>query len=429
MYSSDATDKIGNYRWVICALLFFATTINYVDRQIIGLLKPLLEKEFNWSETHYSYIVSAFAASYAIGYFIFGNLIDKVGSKIGYTISIVFWSIAAMAHAFVKSTMGFGITRAFLGLGEGGNFPAAVKAVAEWFPKKERALATGIFNSGTSIGAVAAPLIVYWMAGSFGWRATFIITGALGFIWLLPWLWFYEIPSRQTRVSRAELAYIHGDDDNDGPTPEKLPIRKLLGAKDAWVFITGKFLTDPVWWFFLFWLPSYFSSNFNLDLKTPGLQVAIVYAATTFGSIGGGYWSSWLIKRGLTPVMARKYALLTFALLVTPILFVRLATDISTVVAIISLAAAAHQGWSANLFTIVSDIVPKNSVSSVVGIGGMMGSAGSTLFPFLVGFILDHYKLTGNLGTGYNLIFIICGSAYLIAWLFIHLLTRKLRPS
>lgn len=419
---------VGNYRWVVCALIFFATTINYIDRQIISLLKPTLETEFNWTETDYSYIVSAFVASYAVGYVIFGNIIDRIGSKMGYAISITFWSIAAMAHALVKSTFGFGAMRSLLGLGEGGNFPAAVKSVTEWFPKKERALATGIFNSGTSIGAVAAPILVYWMSDTYGWRQTFVITGAIGLVWLALWLVFYDIPSRQKRLSKAEFDYIHSDTNVAEEAKNiKIPLMELLAIKKTWAFIVGKFFTDPVWWFFLAWLPSYFASAFALDLKTPGSQVAVVYGATTVGSILGGYISSKLIKTGWAPLKARKVTMLIAALAVIPIIFARLATDVWAAVAIISLAAAAHQAWSANLFTIVSDTVPTKSVSSVVGIGGMMGAVSSTVFPLIVGFTLDHYKLMGNITTGYNLIFIFCGSAYIIAWLIINWLTSKLK--
>lgn len=419
----------GNYRWIICALLFFATTINYIDRQVIGLLKPTLELEFNWTESDYANIVMAFAACYALGYIIFGSVIDKIGSKLGYSISIIVWSVAAMLHAAVKSTLGFGVVRGLLGLGEAGNFPAAVKAVAEWFPKKERALATGIFNSGTSIGAVVAPVMVPWILGVYGWQEAFLITGALGFIWLVFWWLFYEIPSRHKKISKEEFEYMHSDNEHEteqGGNPIKWS--SLLGLKQTWVFIVGKLLTDPVWWFFLFWLPSYFSTTFNLDLKKPSLHLVIVYAATTVGSIAGGYLSSYLIKHGWTVLKARKTALLIAAIAVLPIMLARYATDIWVAVGIISLAAAAHQAWSSNIFTIVSDIVPKKAVSSVVGIGGMTGSIGATLFPLLVGFLLDYYKAIGNIGAGYNIIFIICGFAYLIAWLIIHLLTSKMKP-
>ncbi|PWJ58859.1 ACS family hexuronate transporter-like MFS transporter [Dyadobacter jejuensis] len=418
----------GNYRWVICGLLFFATTINYIDRQILGLLKPTLEVEFNWSESDYANIVMVFAACYAFGYIIFGSIIDKIGSKLGYAVSIIVWSIAAIWHAFVSSTFGFGAARALLGLGESGNFPAAVKATAEWFPKKERALATGIFNSGTSIGAVAAPLMVPWLLGSYGWQEAFIITGALGFIWLIFWWFLYELPSRHKKISQAEYNYIHEDEEVEAVDAKPIKWAVLLKLRQTWVFIVGKLLTDPIWWFFLFWLPSYFATTFSLDLKKPSLHLALVYTATTFGSIGGGYISSALIKKGWKPLKARKTTLLIFALAVLPIILAKYATDIWVAVGIISLAAAAHQAWSANIFTIVSDLFPKRAVSSVVGIGGMAGSLGSTLFPLLVGFLLDYYKDRGNIGAGYNVLFVICGLAYLLAWVIIQMLTKNMKP-
>ncbi|MGV3530586.1 MAG: MFS transporter [Flavisolibacter sp.] len=419
--------KIGNYRWLICGLLFFATTINYIDRQVIGLLKPVLEKEFHWSEVDYGYIVMAFASMYALGYVVFGSVIDKVGTKIGYSISVFVWSVAAILHAFVKSTLGFGVVRGLLGLAESGNFPAGVKAVAEWFPKQERALATGIFNSGTSIGAVVAPILVPWILGVYGWQEAFWITGALGFIWLVFWIIFYEVPAKQKRLKQTEYDYIHAGQPSTEVTT-KLKWTQLLGLRQTWVFIVGKVLTDPIWWFFLFWLPSYFADAFNLDLTKPSPQLAVVYLATTVGSVGGGYLSSYLIKKGWPVLKARKTTLFIVAIAVMPIFFARYATDIWVAVLIISIATAAHQAWSANIFTIVSDIVPKKAVSSVVGIGGMSGSIASTLFPLLVGSLLAYYKNAGNITAGYNLLFIICGSAYLLAWIIIELITKKMKP-
>ncbi|WP_162052957.1 MFS transporter [Pontibacter pamirensis] len=421
--------KVGNYRWVICALLFFATTINYIDRQVIGLLKPTLEAQFNWTELDYGYIIMFFSASYAVGYVIFGSVIDRIGTKLGYSISVVVWSIAAMLHAAARSTLGFGLVRGLLGLAEAGNFPAAVKAVAEWFPKRERALATGIFNSGTSIGAVAAPLLVPWILGAYGWQEAFIITGALGFVWLIFWWFLYEIPSRHKKLTPEEYDFIHIDNEPAvTETAGSLNWGRLLQVRQTWVFIVGKVLTDPIWWFFLFWLPSYFATTFNLDLTKPSLPLAVVYTATTFGSIGGGYLSSYLIKRGWPVLKARKTTLLIVAFVVLPIMTARYATDIWVAVGIISLAAAAHQAWSTNIFTIVSDIVPKRAVSSVVGIGGMSGSVASTFFPLFVGWLLNYYDLLGNIGAGYNILFIICGFAYLLAWLIIHLLTKRMKP-
>lgn len=421
--------KHGNYRWVICGMLFLATTINYIDRQVIGFLKPILETEFQWSESDYANIVMVFAGCYALGYAVFGNFIDRIGSKLGYAISITVWSIAAMLHAAARGTMGFAFMRGLLGFGEAGNFPAAVKVIAEWFPQKERGIATGIFNSGTSIGPILAPIMIPWLLGAYGWKEAFLITGALGFVWLVFWWIFYEIPSKQKRLSAAEYAYIHQDASSDKPVEKiSVPWSKLLGLKQTWVFIVGKLFTDPIWWFFLFWLPSYFATTFSLDLKKPSLHLAVIYTATTFGSIGGGYLSSFLIKKGYSALTARKTVMFIVAILVLPILLVRYATDIWTVVAIISLVTAAHQAWSTNIFTVVSDIVPKGAVSSVVGIGGMAGSIGSTLFPLVVGSLLDYYKAIDNLGAGYNILFTICGLAYFVAWIIIQWLTSRMKP-
>ncbi|MDN3582539.1 MFS transporter [Mucilaginibacter flavus] len=422
--------KARNYRWVVVSLLFFATTINYLDRQVIGLLKPVLEVEFKWTESDYGYIVMAFSTAYAAGLLVFGGFIDKIGTKLGYTISLIVWSVAAMLHAIVKSTFGFGVVRAALGVGESGNFPAAIKVVAEWFPKKERAFATGIFNSGANIGAVVAPVMVPWILGIYGWQMAFLITGAIGFIWLVFWWIFYEIPSKHKKVSQEELAYINSDSETASVTENETKIKwiELFGIRQTWTFVIGKFLTDPIWWFFLFWLPSYFSSTFNLDLKKPSLPLILVYTATSIGSIGGGYLSSYFIKKGWPVFKARKTAMLIFALCVLPIISAKYATNVWQAVALISLAAAAHQAWSANIFTTASDMFPKRALSSVVGIGGMAGSVGGILFPFLVGHILDYYKKGGHLLIGYNLIFLICGCAYLLAWFIMHLLSPKMKP-
>ena len=419
----------GYYRWVVCALLFFATTINYLDRQVIGLLKPTLELEYGWSESDYGNIVMAFSAAYALGLLLFGRIVDKIGTKLGYTISVLFWSIAAMLHAGVQSTLGFGAVRAFLGLSEAGNFPTAIKATAEWFPRRERALATGIFNSGTNIGAVIAPVAVPWILGAYGWRPAFLWTGAIGFIWLIFWWIFYEVPERQKRLSKAEFDLIHSDSETQEDLASKkasVPWLKLLGIRQTYAFIFGKLLTDPIWWFFLFWLPSYFAEAYNIDLKKPNLQLVIVYTATTIGSVGGGYLSSFLIRKGWLVFRARKVSMLFFAFCVTPIMLAPNAGNVWVAVSLISLAAAAHQAWSANIFTTVSDMFPKHAVSSVVGIGGMAGSIGGMLFPLLVGGLLDHYKALGNIVTGYNILFVICGFGYLIAWVIMHFLAPRM---
>ena len=421
--------QIKNYRWLIVALLFFATTINYLDRQIIGLLKPTLEKEFSWSETDFAHIVMAFTAAYAVGLLSFGWLIDRIGTRAGYSWSVIIWSLSGMAHALARSVSGFSIARIGLGLGEAGNFPAAMKAVAEWFPRKERALATGIFNAGTSVGVVMALIITPWILVDYGWQEVFWITGALGFLWLIFWLLLYEIPGRQKRITQGELKLITDDHGSRENETGKANIKwyRLFTFPQTWAFVTGKFLIDPIYWFFLFWLPSYFSSTFNLDLTKPSLQLMIIYAATTVGSISGGYFSSWLIRRGWPTLKARKAALLIFATLELSIIAAQFITDIWVAVALISVAVALHQAWATNMFTTASDMFPKEAVSSVVGIGGMTGAIGGILFPLLVGHLLDAYKADGNLAGGYNVLFTVCGLTYLLAWTIIHLLTPSSR--
>lgn len=419
---------MGRYRWTVCALLFAATTINYIDRQVIGLLKPTLTTVFHWDNTTFGTINGIFQFFYAFGLLSFGWLVDRVGTKIGYTVSILIWSVFAMAHALARSTFGFTIARSGLGLGESGNFPTAIKSVAEWFPKRERALATGIFNSGANIGAVVAPIMVPLILASFGWQMAFIVTGSLGFIWLIFWLIFYEIPSREKRLGQAEYAYIHSDDD---PVPDsgdhaKVPWSRLLGIRQTWAFIFGKFLTDPIWWFFLFWLADYFNKTFALDVMKPGWPLVIIYSSTTIGSIGGGYFSGALIKKGWPVYKARKTVMLIFAFCVVPVFTVQYFHNMWMVVALISLAAAAHQAWSANIFTTCSDMFPKKAVSSVTGIGGMAGSIGGIIFQPLVGWILDYFTRTQNVTLGYNFIFMICGGAYLVAWVVMHLFAPKM---
>ncbi|MBU6220082.1 MAG: MFS transporter [Bacteroidetes bacterium] len=418
----------GNQRWIVVALLFFATTINYIDRQVIGLLKPTLEVEFGWSEKDYANIVMAFTAAYALGLLVFGRIIDKIGTKMGFSISIVFWSIAACLHGVVKTTFGFGVARAALGLGESGNFPAAIKTVAEWFPKKERALATGIFNSGANIGAVFAPILVPTILALYGWQEAFIITGAIGFVWLIFWLYYYEIPNKHKKVTEAELAHIHSDNEEDTSNEKPLGWGTLFRVRQTYVFIIGKLLTDPIWWFFLFWLPSYFSTSFSLDLKKPGWPLVIIYMATSIGSIGGGYLSSYFIQKGWPVYKARKTAMFIFALCVLPIMSAKYATNMWVAVALISLAAAAHQAWSANIFTVASDMFPKKAISSVVGIGGMAGSVGGVLFPIFVGYILETYRQLGDSTAGYNIIFFVCGLMYMLAWAIMHFISPKMTP-
>ncbi|MCX6213361.1 MFS transporter [Spirosoma sp.] len=416
-----------SYRWQMTALLFVATTINYLDRQVISLLKPTLEKVFAWTETDYSHVVMAFQAAYALSFIGFGWAIDRIGAKIGYSISVFVWSIGAMLHAVASSTFGFGVFRAVLGLGEGGNFPASIKTVTEWFPQKDRAFATGIFNSGTNIGAVVAPLMVPWILGQYGWQAAFLATGAIGFIWLIFWWMYYEKPSLHKKISPEELTYISETTPTNAIEPP-LKWLDLLNRRQTWAFILGKLLTDPVWWFFLFWLPSFLASTFQINLTKPSLPLILIYSSATIGSVGGGYISGYFLGKGWSVNWARKASMLVFALCIVPIMAIQFATDLWQVIALLGLAVAAHQAWSANLFTLVSDLFPRKAVSSVVGIGGMAGSIGGLLFPILVGSLLDSYKAAGSIATGYNILFVLCGSAYLIALLSIHLLVPAMKP-
>ncbi len=415
---TETQPGVGRYRWVICALLFFATTINYIDRQILGLLAPILQKEIGWTEIEYGYIVTAFQGSYAIGLLFFGWFIDKYGTKIGYTVSVVWWSVAAMAHALVKTPLGFGTARAGLGVSESGNFPAAIKAVAEWFPKKERALATGIFNSGANIGAVLAPAVVPWLTITYGWQEAFIATGALGFFWIVLWVLLYDKPENK-KIDPAELKFIQQDPAE--PTSEKIPWLSLLRYKQTWAFIVGKFLTDPIWWFYLYWLPKFLNKEYGLTITSLGLPLIVIYTMTSFGSIGGGWLSSAFIKKGMAVNRSRKMVMLICALCVTPIIFVSHISDLWIAVGLIGLAAAAHQGWSANIFTTASDMFPTKAVGSVVGLGGMAGAVGGMIFAPATGFILE---LTGS----YVSLFIISGSAYLVALGAMTLLTGKAKP-
>ena len=408
-----------NYRWTICALLFFAAVINYVDRQIIGILKPVLQAELGWNEIDYSNIVFWFQVAYAIGFVSIGRLMDWIGTRKGFALSVVFWSLAAMAHALAQSVMGFSAARFALGLGEAGNFPAAIKTVAEWFPKNERAFATGIFNSGTNIGAIVTPLTVPFIAASFGWRWAFIITGALGFVWLVFWLLLYSKPEENPRITAEELAHINSDPPE---TTTLIPWASLLTYRQTWAFAIGKFLTDPIWWFYLFWIPGFLYEKFNLSLTSLGLPLVIIYLAADVGSIGGGWLSSALIKRGWTINAARKTAMLVCALCVVPIVFVSQTSNVWVAVALLSLATAAHQGWSANLFTTTSDMFPRRAIGSVVGIGGMAGAIGGMFIAKAAGYIL---QWTGS----YLYLFIMAGSGYLIALLLIQLLAPRLEEA
>ena len=436
MIDTQPAVRPGHVRWVICALLFFAATINYVDRQVIGILKPTLQAQFGWSEIDYADIIFAFQLAYAGGFLIAGRMMDRIGARLGFAIAIVLWSVAAIAHAeatvfgpaaaallallgltYSASVAGFMIARFALGLGEAGNFPAAIKVTAEWFPKRERALATGIFNSGTNVGALVTPLVVPWITLSFGWYWAFIATGALGFIWLAFWLPLYHRPDEHPRLGAAELALIR----SDPPDPAAhVPWSKLLGYRQTWAFMIGKFLTDPIWWLYLFWIPDFLNRNHGIDLKTIGPPLVAIYLVADVGSIGGGWLSSMLLKRGWTPNVGRKVAMLVCALAVVPMIFASGARDLWVAVALVSIAAAAHQGWSANLFTTASDMFPRKAVGSVVGLGGMAGAVGGMLIAKLTGYIL---QATGS----YLPVFFIAAFAYLVALAIIHVLVPRLR--
>ena len=418
------TEKIGKYRWFICALLFFATTINYIDRQILSLLKPILDDQLKWTNEEFGMINSVFQAAYGIGLLWFGWFVDKFGTKKGYTVSIIGWSFAAAAHALVGTVAGFGFARAALGLSEGGNFPAAVKAVALWFPKRERALATSIFNAGTNVGAIIAPAIVPAMALCWGWQSAFIAAGILGLLWLFLWIPYYDVPEKCSRVSAAEMKLILSDPKDLGGD-SKVRWRDLFQYRQTWSFIMGKFMTDPVWWFFLIWLPDFFKKTRHLDIKNSWVHLVTIYVIVTVLSIFGGWVTGYLTKQGWTVTRARKTGMFIFALCVLPILAVTKLGDWQAVL-IIGLAGAAHQAWSANLYTTVSDMFPKRAVASVIGLGGMAGSLGGMMFPILSGKLLDHFA--SNPTAGYAILFMVCGCAYLVAFAIHHALAPKFEP-
>ncbi len=454
----DPTKRVGYYRWVICGLLFAAAAINYVDRQVIAILKPTLQAEFGWTDIDYGWIIFGFSTAYALGFIFAGRFMDKVGTRIGFVVAIVLWSIGALMHAWAVaigeialpiitpvingllsvvnaiitplgfapwsivlsvSVAGFIVARFVLGLGESGNFPAAIKTTAEWFPKKERALSTGIFNAGTNVGALVTPLVVPLLVFYWGWFEAFIVTGILGFIWLAFWVVMYRRPEEHPRLSKEELAYIQ----SDPPEPQtKIPWSRLIRYRQTWAFAVGKFLTDPIWWIYLFWVPDFLQRQHGLDLKSFGLPIAVIYIIADVGSVGGGWVSSQLIKKGYTINRSRKTAMLICALAVLPIVIASWTSSLWLSVILIGIAAAAHQGWSANLFTLTSDTFPKQAVGSVVGIGGMFGAIGGMIIAPLVGYILAS---TGS----YVPIFIIAASAYVIALLVIHLLAPRLEPA
>ncbi len=446
---------IGRYRWTICALLFFATTVNYLDRQVLSLLQPMLEDKFGWSNTQYANIVSVFQFTYAISMLFAGRIIDRLGTKKGYTWAIIIWSVGAIIHAFAipmgeglmtllgwfgiavmpVSVLGFMISRAVLGFGESGNFPAAIKATAEYFPKKERSFATGIFNSGANVGAVLAPLTVPWIGEHWGWEAAFLIIGGIGFFWLFFWLFLYDKPEDQKRLSAAELDYINSDKEksiSDKPEQnlEKVSWIKLLGYKQTWAFAFGKFMTDGVWWFFLFWLPAYLKAQYGMTGTEVMLPLVILYSLTMIGSIGGGYFPIYFIKKGYAPYDGRMKAMLLIAIIPLVVLAAQPLGGISfwVPVLLIGIGTAAHQAWSANIFTTVSDMFPKKAIASVVGIGGMAGGIGGVIVTKIGGALFDHYKKLGHIETGYTIMFAFCACAYLIAWAVMKSLVPTYKP-
>lgn len=452
--AANISAPVTRYRWTICALLFTATTINYLDRQVLSLLKPELEKPevFGWTNSQYADITAVFQLAYAISMLFAGRFIDKLGTKKGYTWAIIIWSIGALLHALAIplgksvvtilgwtglavvpiSVLGFMASRMVLAIGEAGNFPAAIKATAEYFPKKERSLATGIFNSGANVGAILAPLSVPWIAYTWGWEAAFVIVGAVGFVWLIFWLIYYDKPEEQKRMSAEELAYINAGEVKEPVRVNEKSISwlKLLGYKQTWAFATGKFLTDGVWWFFLFWLPAYLNDQYGVSSTDMMLPLALLYSLTMIGSIGGGWFPMYFINKGYQPYDGRMRAMLLIAFIPLVVLLAQPLGSYSfwMPVILIGIGASAHQAWSANIFTTVSDMFPKKAVGSVVGIGGMAGGIGGVIITKIGGALFDHYKGLGHIETGYTIMFTFCALAYLVAWMIMKSLVPKYKP-
>ncbi|MFO1389846.1 MFS transporter [Cellvibrio sp.] len=446
--------NIGRYRWTICALIFFATTVNYLDRQVLSLLAPDLSKEFGWTNSDYANITAVFQFVYAISMLFAGRIIDVLGTRTGYIAAIIVWSIGAIMHAYAipmgeltnnllalagiaavpASIVGFMLSRAVLAFGEAGNFPAAIKATAEYFPKKERSFATGIFNSGANVGAILAPLLVPWIAAHWGWQTAFILVGAVGFVWMGFWFVFYDVPQKQKRLSQAELDYINSDNEepvvaSEAPA-EKTSWFKLLSYRQTWAFASGKFLTDGVWWFYLFWLPKYLEAQFGLHKTEIMVPLAVLYSMTMVGSIGGGWFPTYFMNKGYNPYEGRIRAMLVIALFPLVVLLAQPFGSYSywIPVILIGIGASAHQAWSCNIFTTVSDMFPKKAVASVVGIGGMAGGMGGVVLSKLGGWLFDYYGALGQIYTGYAIMFGICAVAYLAALGIMVLLVPKYKP-
>jgi ACS family hexuronate transporter-like MFS transporter len=414
------TEKIGRYRWTICALLFFATTISYIDRQVIGILGPTLQKDLGWDEQTFANVVSWLTIGYALGFLVAGRIMDRVGTRKGFAGAIVIWSVSAMAHALARGAASFSAARFALGVGESGNFPAAIKTVAEWFPTRERAFATGIFNAGSNVGAILTPIMVPWIALTWGWRAAFIATGALGFLWLIAWLIVYQPPEEHPRVGAAELAHIQSDPDEPREPAFAVSWFQLLKYRQTWAFAIGKFMTDPIWWFYLYWLPKFLDARYGIKLAQVTAPLVAIYLLADVGSVYGGWLSGAFIRRGRSVNAGRKLAMLIAAVIIIPTMFAPAATNMWVAVTIVGVAAAAHQWWSANIFTLTSDMFPRFAVGSVVGIGGFFGAAGGVLFQRATGWVLQHN------GSNYTPIFLVCGFAYVTALLIIHLLVPRL---
>lgn len=418
---ATAAGKIKHLRWWICGLLFFATVVNYIDRQVLGTLAPELQTKIGWTESEYSNIVISFQLAYAIMFLVWGGVLDKIGVKLGFAIALVMWSIAGMGHALAASAVGFSIARFFLGIGEAANFPASVKTVAEWFPKRERALATGIFNAGTNVGAIIAPATALILSEHFGWQSAFIFTGAVGFLWLIFWWALYQKPEEHPRLTDEELTLIR--DGEVDVVEKKTPWLSLLGYRQTWAFAVGKMMTDPVWWFYLFWLPKFLNKNFGIKGTELIPYLTVVYLIADVGSVGGGYLSSALIKRGWTVNRARKLALFAFAVVMPLVTIAHFTSSAWIAVIMIGIAAGAHQGWSANLFTLPADLFPKRAVGSVVGIGSCAGALGGILLPLYAGKVLDANP------SYYLPMFIVAGVTYVLAWVAINFLVPKMEPA
>jgi MFS transporter, ACS family, hexuronate transporter len=414
----SSSPPVGYFRWIICTLLLLGVTKNYMDRQVLGVLKITLQHDFGWNEIDFGNLVFAFQAAYAAGMLLVGRLVDRVGVRLGYAVTMIFWSLASMAHALGRSLTSFMVARASLGFAESGVFPCSIKAVAEWFPNRERSFAIGVFNAGANVGAILTPLLVPWIAIHWGWRWAFLITGGIGFLWVVLWLLLYHKPEEHRQVSRAELEYIRSD---PARPAAKMKCLSLASYRQTWAYVVGKFMIDPVWWFYLYWVPDFLQRKHGLALMQIGVPIMVIYVVSDIGSVAGGWFSSWLIKRGKSVNAARKTAMLICALCVLPIMFAYRVESLWGAVLIIGLAAGGHQGFSANLFAVPSDTFPAQAVGSVVGMGGMAGAVGGMLIAKIVGYTL---QWTGS----YMLPFFIAGSSYLIALACIHILSPRLEP-